>query len=114
MGWFTSKKPAPVGEWVQDIEFTSSGMRELGTYTWEGPEPPNGRPQNPAETPEGIAALEEIRQDKAEEDRRAAIRARQNKQYAAKMKAKSVMSGGRRKTKKNSKRSYKRKTSGRR
>ena len=116
MGWFTSKKPV-YGEWVEDESemTTSQGFPiGLGTYHWEGPEPPDGRPENPGETPEGIAEREEIQRNMAKEKKKAAIRAQQNQQYAAKMKAKRGMAGGRRNTRKNRKRSQKRRKSCRR
>jgi len=81
MSWFSSKKPAgpkepEPGKWVKDIRYNDYGMGMqgttfLGTYHWEGPEPKDGvYPQNPAETPEGIAILKEIRNAAAAERER--------------------------------------------
>ena len=125
--------------WVENVHETDYGMgqvayRPLGTYHWEGPEPPNGRPQNPAETPEGMARLQKIRNNKAAsnaaEKARWAMEAKAlaDKQEEtrvckeacdaaiAELRAKraSIASGGRRKTKKNRKRSQKRRKSCRR
>jgi hypothetical protein len=141
MSWFRSKKPvAPVfSGWVENVHETDYGMgqvayRPLGTYHWEGPEPVNGRPQNPAETPEGMVRLQKIRNNKAAsnaaEKARWAMEAKAlaDKQEEtrvckeacdaaiAELRAKraSIASGGRRKTKKNRKRSQKRRKSCRR
>lgn len=124
MPWlFGSKKRTntpKVGEWVEDVReidygYGRTGKNYMGTYHWEGPEPATGRPPNPAETPEGMARLQQIRNskareiananasnamlrqqraDKAEEDRvcRAAI---------AELRARRVASGGGKKTRKN-------------
>ena len=35
------------------------GYDPLGTYHWEGPEPPGGRPINPANTPEAKAKMQQ-------------------------------------------------------
>jgi hypothetical protein len=114
MGWFSFKKAEPVGDWVEDMEYVDGKIQLLGTYTWVGPEPPNGRPENPGETPEGIAEREEILQNMAKEKRRAAKRAQENMAYmkmvAKRNAAKYGMVGGR-KTKKNRKRSQKKRKS---
>ncbi len=62
--------PPAVGRWVENAVYVDYGYgREgwvgNGTYKWEGPEPPGGRPQNPAETPEAIARLARRAHDKA-------------------------------------------------
>ncbi len=49
--------PVEPGKWVENFGQDSEG---LGTYRWEGPEPPDGRPENPANTPEGKAYSEQI------------------------------------------------------
>jgi hypothetical protein len=142
MPWLLgSKKPvAPVaGKWVEDVHETNYGMGQiarnyLGTYHWEGPEPANGRPQNPAETPEGMARLQKIRNNKqaanaAEKsrwEREAKARADKAEESrvckeacdaaVAELKARraSGASGGRRKTRKNRKRKQNRRKSYRR
>jgi hypothetical protein len=56
---------------VYDYGMGMQGKTFLGTYHWEGPEPKDGvYPQNPAETPEGIAILKEIRNAAAAERER--------------------------------------------
>lgn len=134
MAWlFGSKKKevAKVGKWVEDFSEIDYGYGRtdkeyLGTYHWEGPEPATGRPQNPAETPEGMLRLQQIRDskvsnkaninaravrvqqeraNKAEEDRvcheacNAAI---------AELRARRAKAGGRRKTQKKPKQLQKR------
>jgi hypothetical protein len=138
MSWFRSKKPvAPVvGKWVEDVDERNYGYGQigrsfLGTYHWEGPEPANGRSQNPAETPEGIARLEKIRNNKqamnAEEKSRVERETKARLERAeelrvckeacdaavAELKAKraSLASGGHRKTKKKRKGSQKKRKS---
>jgi len=81
MPWFSSKKPVgpkepEPGKWVENVRYYDYGMGQqgatsLGTYHWEGPEPKDGvYPQNPAETPEGIATLKEIRNAAAADKKR--------------------------------------------
>jgi len=77
MGFFSflGKKPAApaapaAGKWVEDTEEYDAnryGMqtRRLGTFSWVGPEPANGKPPNPATTPEYLAQKEQNRQAKA-------------------------------------------------
>jgi len=75
---FLKGKPAApaapaAGKWVEDTEeyypnYYGAGMqtRGLGTFSWVGPEPANGRPPNPATTPEFLAAKEANRLRKIE------------------------------------------------
>ena len=75
---FLKGKPAApaapaAGKWVEDTEeyypnYYGAGMqtRGLGTFSWIGPEPANGRPPNPATTPEFLAAKEANRLRKIE------------------------------------------------
>lgn len=79
MGFFSFLKGKPAapaapaaGKWVEDTEeyypnYYGAGMqtRGLGTFSWVGPEPANGRPPNPATTPEYLAQKEQNRQAKA-------------------------------------------------
>ena len=44
------------GQWVPKMEYGNYGrLTTTGDYEWQGPEPKNGRPPKPSETPEGIA-----------------------------------------------------------
>jgi len=77
MGFFSFLKGKPAvpaapaaGKWVEDTEEYDAnryGMqtRSLGTFSWVGPEPANGKPPNPATTPEYLAQKEQNRQAKA-------------------------------------------------
>ena len=79
MGFFSFLKGKPAvpaapaaGKWVEDTEeyypnYYGAGMqtRRLGTFSWVGPEPANGKPPNPATTPEYLAQKEQNRQAKA-------------------------------------------------
>lgn len=84
-------KPIEIGRWVENkrsIGFNQYQVEHFkgnGTYHWEGPEPSNGqRPPNPAETPEGIARLEQMKEENANrkireaERRKEETRAQQN------------------------------------
>jgi len=128
MAWlFGSKKKEPAGRWVEDVTVEDYGYgrefeKSMGTYHWEGPEPATGRPQNPAETPEGMLRLQQIRNaarhsansnaryrreeqqrlQNAEEEKRVCREACDA--AIAGLRARRATSGGRRKTRKNSKR----------
>jgi hypothetical protein len=56
---------AAPGRWVEDTEeyypnYYGAGKQTkgLGTFSWIGPEPANGKPPNPGTTPEFLAAKE--------------------------------------------------------
>ena len=88
MSWFRAAAPSRTGQWVQDVYEIDHGygrteMKELGTYHWEGPEPDTGRPQNPAETPEGLRRLQQIRNANTRSKVNANSRARTSQQERA-------------------------------
>ena len=53
---FLKKKEQPLGKWVPKMEYGNYGrLTTTGDYEWQGPEPKNGRPPKPSNTPEAIA-----------------------------------------------------------
>lgn len=53
---FLKKKETQPGQWVPKMEYGNYGrLTTTGDYEWQGPEPKNGRPPKPSETPEALA-----------------------------------------------------------
>ena len=129
MGWFSKKPSTPVapvvpsvGSWVRDFTYEDHGYGQMGkrildTFHWEGPEPPDGRPMNPANTDEFKANLQRKKEEsetsaayyKAEQEKRAreeADRAEEKQVCSAAIaelkarRAAAAVSGGKRKTQK--------------